>query len=97
MLGGDPCGRPSSFPVSGMSRNNIRPSPDAPKGPLPTSTPPASLHFIFLDYTTYTPLNAEKPPSTGTTIPVTNADAGLTSHNSVPTKSSGAPKRAIGV
>ncbi len=35
----------------------------------------------------YTPLNAEKPPSTGTTWPVTNADASLSSHTTVPVRS----------
>ena len=44
-----------------------------------------------------TPLNAEKPPSIGTTIPVTNADAGETNHKTAPSKSSGVPKRFIGV
>src|SRR5512141_2261234 len=45
----------------------------------------------------YTPLNAEKPPSTGTTIPVTSAEAGETSHSTVPSRSSGFWKRRMGV
>jgi hypothetical protein len=48
--------------------------------------------FVF-----YTPLNAENPPSTGITVPVTKADAGLINHNNVPIKSSGLPNRPIGV
>jgi HAMP domain-containing protein len=46
---------------------------------------------------TYTPLNAENPPSTGIVIPVAKLEAGLTNHKSVPIKSSGTPKRPIGV
>src|SRR5207237_8686427 len=34
----------------------------------------------------YTPLKDEKPPSTGTTMPVTKAEAGLTNQSSVLTK-----------
>src|SRR5215211_7250068 len=45
----------------------------------------------------YTPLNAENPPSMGITVPVTNAEAGETSQNTAPNKSSGFPKRFIGV
>ena len=45
----------------------------------------------------YTPPNAEKPPSTGTTTPVTKADAGDNNHSTVPIKSCGSPKRPIGV
>src|ERR1019366_10197246 len=44
-----------------------------------------------------TPENAEKPPSTGTTIPVTKADAGDRSHSTAPSRSSGWPNRPIGV
>src|SRR5215203_1507478 len=45
----------------------------------------------------YTPLKAEKPPSTGTTIPLTKAEAGLQSQIRVPPNSSGFPKRPAGV
>jgi hypothetical protein len=45
----------------------------------------------------YTPLNAEKPPSMGSTMPETNADAGVSSHKTAPSKSSGSPKRPAGV
>ena len=44
----------------------------------------------------YTPLNALKPPSTGTTTPVTNSDAGDSSQMAVPANSSGSPKRRVG-
>jgi hypothetical protein len=58
--------------------------------------------FIFrpgcsIDIANYTPENAANPPSTGTTIPVTKAEAGETSHINAPSKSSGTPKRPIGV
>src|SRR3989442_630481 len=67
-----------------------------------TSTHFPSLRLAFSGHATsllyvYTPLKDEKPPSTGTTMPVTKAEAGLTSQSSVPTKSSGAPKRPAGV
>ena len=41
--------------------------------------------------------NAENPPSIGTTIPVTNAEAGDRSQSTAPNRSSGWPKRAMGV
>ena len=45
----------------------------------------------------YTPLYAEKPPSTGTTIPVTKPLASsLDSQSSVPVRSSTVPKRFSG-
>lgn len=47
--------------------------------------------------TYYTPLNAEKPPSMGITVPVTNAEADEISHRVAPSRSSGVPKRFIGV
>src|SRR5947209_3951994 len=53
--------------------------------------------YLFILFFHHTPPNAEKPPSTGTTIPVTNAEAGERSHRTVPSKSSGSPKRFIGV
>jgi hypothetical protein len=45
----------------------------------------------------HTPPNAEKPPSMATTVPVTKAEAGDISHNVAPMRSSGLPKRPIGV
>jgi len=45
----------------------------------------------------HTPLNAEKPPSMGSTMPETKEDAGLSSHNTAPSRSSGSPKRPAGV
>ena len=45
----------------------------------------------------YTPANALNPPSTGTTMPVTNLLASVSSHRTVPSRSSGFPKRPIGV
>ncbi|MMZ64069.1 hypothetical protein D1872_263660 [compost metagenome] len=39
-----------------------------------------------------------KPPSTGTTVPVTKPEVSASaSHSSVPSRSSGTPKRRIGV
>ena len=38
-----------------------------------------------------------KPPSMGTTVPVTKRDAGESSQSIAPTRSSGVPKRASGV
>ena len=43
------------------------------------------------------PLKASKPPSTGTTTPVTNDAAALQSQTTVPASSSGSPKRPAGV
>jgi hypothetical protein len=51
-----------------------------------------ALHIYF-----YTPQKALKPPSTGTFTPVTKAAASEHNHTSVPTSSSGRPKRANGV
>src|SRR5258706_2806433 len=45
----------------------------------------------------YTPLKAENPPSTGITTPVTKAAAGEINHIVAPIRSSGVPKRFIGV
>lgn len=45
----------------------------------------------------HTPLNAENPPSIGITTPVTKEAAGEMSHNVAPSRSSGVPKRFIGV
>ena len=45
----------------------------------------------------YTPLKAENPPSMGTTTPVTNAEAGDRSQNTVPSRSAGWPNRPMGV
>src|ERR1035441_8911318 len=45
----------------------------------------------------YTPLKAEKPPSTGITTPVTNSEAGESSHNTQPKRSFDSPSRPIGV
>ena len=46
----------------------------------------------------YTPEYAEKPPSTGIVMPVTKPDASLSMRKrSVPSSSSGSPKRPIGV
>ena len=44
-----------------------------------------------------TPENALNPPSTGMTIPVTNRDASDASQTATPMRSSGAPKRPMGV
>ena len=44
-----------------------------------------------------TPLNALNPPSTGMIAPETKAAASLTSHKSVPSRSSGVPYRLAGV
>ena len=57
----------------------------------------SSLGLQLLCYCLYTPLNAENPPSTATTVPVTNSDAGERSHNTTPWRSSGFPKRLMGV
>lgn len=56
-----------------------------------------SFLHILASSPPHTPLKAEKPPSTGTTTPVTNAEAGESSHIIVPSKSSAVPKRPIGV
>src|SRR5690606_10011475 len=45
----------------------------------------------------HTPPKAEYPPSTGITVPVTKRLASEANHRSVPTRSSGSPKRPIGV
>src|SRR3954466_9170969 len=45
----------------------------------------------------HTPLNALKPPSTGTTTPVTNREPGLHSQSSADTRSAAARTRRGGV
>src|SRR5664280_421828 len=45
----------------------------------------------------YTPLKAEKPPSTGITTPVTNSEAGESSQRTQPNRSLVSPRRPIGV
>jgi len=45
----------------------------------------------------YTPLKAEKLPSMGMTVPVTNLEAGDNNQNMAPSKSCGSPKRPINV
>jgi hypothetical protein len=45
----------------------------------------------------HTPLKAPKPPSTGTTTPLTKSAPGPHSQTRVPTRSSGSPKRPDGV
>ena len=55
------------------------------------------LFFKFTFFPFQTPLKAEKPPSMGTTMPVTNEEAGEISQTMVLIKSCGSPKRPAGV
>src|ERR1035438_3415540 len=62
------------------------------------NAPPASAaSCCFCSPVAYTPLKAEKPPSTGITTPVTKSEAGESNHSTHPSKSLGSPRRPIGV
>ena len=52
---------------------------------------------ILFDRPNYTPEKTENPPSTFTTVPVTNLEASLNNQINAPMSSSGFPKRLKGV
>ena len=56
-----------------------------------------SPRFVDSSDCLHTPLNAENPPSTATTMPVTNSAPGESSQNKAPRRSSGFPNRCRGV
>src|ERR1043166_8976390 len=72
------------------------PNPKSPTLESATTPWPSSICGQLLAIH-HTPLNALNPPSTGTTIPVTNFAASEQSHTVAPINSAASPNRLIGV